>query len=248
MLRKVKEGDIVRLSGDSADLWIQDYNVRVSSLARVERTPGPFDRKVLVTIDSIDGDKNVCTTVRRSKLLPCAEATCKERIICDVYIKHCSVKDMYGESEEDRQCEFFAVNDMYGWLYSQGILKEVCFEFKDYDEGTFFAMDAVELETYRAKMEAANTYNTELATRLIFEEKATPCTYSGAICLTWPMDTYRNVDGCVGRSWECALAQLQNVATISAIAEVQRKEGPKEAVRELFRRHCWKPAPEHAKE
>ncbi len=59
---------IVHVSGDSAELWIHDYNVRVDTDARVEETPEPHARKVLVTLFSIDGDANVTTYVRRSKL------------------------------------------------------------------------------------------------------------------------------------------------------------------------------------
>lgn len=61
-------GTRIFLSGDSAMLWIKDYNVRVSSAATVVREPLPFDKKVLVTIDEIDGDRNVTTLVRRSTL------------------------------------------------------------------------------------------------------------------------------------------------------------------------------------
>lgn len=64
----LKEGMTVWLSGDSADLGIADYNVRVGSAAKVARTPNKSDKKVLVTIDSIDGDSNVTTFVKRSAL------------------------------------------------------------------------------------------------------------------------------------------------------------------------------------
>jgi len=74
-MRKIKEGDIVCLSGDSSDLWISGYNVRVSSLATVVSPPSFNARKVMVCIDEIDGDHNVCAYVRRSKLLLVKEDT-----------------------------------------------------------------------------------------------------------------------------------------------------------------------------
>ena len=64
----IKEGMTVWLSGDSAAIGIADYNVRVGSAAKVVRTPNKSDKKVLVVIDSIDGDSNVTTYVKRSAL------------------------------------------------------------------------------------------------------------------------------------------------------------------------------------
>ena len=69
----IQKGSKVRLSGDSADLWIADYNVRVDSLATVEEDPKKGAKKLLVTIDSIDGDQNVLAYVRRSRAIPAEE-------------------------------------------------------------------------------------------------------------------------------------------------------------------------------
>lgn len=68
LLKNLHEDDKVWVEGDSADLWIKDYNVRVSSMATVECTPAPRAKKVLVTINSIDGDSKVTTYVRKSAL------------------------------------------------------------------------------------------------------------------------------------------------------------------------------------
>ena len=69
----IQRGSKVRLSGDSADLWIADYNVRVDSLATVEEDPQKYAKKLMVTIDSIDGDHNVLAYVRRSRAIPAEE-------------------------------------------------------------------------------------------------------------------------------------------------------------------------------
>lgn len=66
----MKQGDRVYISGDSAELWIEDYNVRVSTNATVVETPEKNAKKVLVTLDLIDGECNVCCRVRRSKIKP----------------------------------------------------------------------------------------------------------------------------------------------------------------------------------
>lgn len=65
----MKRGDIIFVSGDSSDLWIQGYNVRVSTDAVVEKTPNRKDKKVLLTLFHIDGDSRVCTAVRKSKII-----------------------------------------------------------------------------------------------------------------------------------------------------------------------------------
>lgn len=64
----MKQGDRVYISGDSKELWIEDYNVRVSTNAILEETPKKNAKKVLVTLDWIDGESNVCCRVRRSKV------------------------------------------------------------------------------------------------------------------------------------------------------------------------------------
>ena len=66
----MKQGDRVYIGGDSKELWIEDYNVRVSTNAILEETPKKNAKKVLVTLDWIDGESNVCCSVRRSKIKP----------------------------------------------------------------------------------------------------------------------------------------------------------------------------------
>lgn len=163
-----------------------------------------------------------------------------ERIICDSYIK--GQKDIWGD---DPNTEFnqriLAVNEMYGWLYKQGILERVSFEFKDYSFGTCFALDVKDLEPYREQMEQSGLDGAELAVRNIFDEKYTPCMYSGAIELGWSMATYRDVDGCVGRSWECGLVQGLSVKYIyDYVLPVLQEKGAREAVKVLFEVYPWK--------
>lgn len=67
---KLQKGDRVRLSGDAAELWLSDYNVRVDSLATVVATPAPYLHKVMVCIDNIDGDCHVTARVRKTRCMP----------------------------------------------------------------------------------------------------------------------------------------------------------------------------------
>ena len=69
----MKKGDRVYVSGNSDELWIEDYDVNVSTDATVEETPGKYAKKVLLTLDSIDGEGNVCCYVRRSKIEPLSQ-------------------------------------------------------------------------------------------------------------------------------------------------------------------------------
>lgn len=64
----IQSGSRAYLSGDSAEMWLKDYNCRVSSPVTVLETPAKCARKVLVCIDSIDGEGNVTAYVRRNKL------------------------------------------------------------------------------------------------------------------------------------------------------------------------------------
>lgn len=161
-----------------------------------------------------------------------------ERIISDTYVK--GKKYIFGD---DPNTEFnkkiVAVNNMYSWLYEQGILEKAAFVYKDYSDVTYFAVDAKDLEPYRKEMEASNIDGAALAVPHIFDVYYTPCEYSGAIQLGWMMKTYRSVDGCVGSSWECDLIKNLNVDGIYKIYDIQREKGTKEAVKALFDEFNW---------
>ncbi len=160
------------------------------------------------------------------------------RIICDTYTK--GDKHLWGDNPHDEfNQRIDAVNRMYGWLYEKGILNDVSFEFKDYEDAVYFAVDAKDLEPYRKEMEAAQIEGAALATRHIFDQDYTPCTYSGAIELGWTMMSYRDVDGCVGRSWECGLVKGLNTEGIYTVAKVRDEYGPKAAVKALFAQFDW---------
>lgn len=62
------KGDRVVISGDCAEFWVDDYNVRLDTEGTVWHTPSPYERKVMVMIDEIGHDKNVLGLLRRSKL------------------------------------------------------------------------------------------------------------------------------------------------------------------------------------
>lgn len=155
------------------------------------------------------------------------------RIISDSYVK--KNKQTFGDDpNHPSNIRVLAINEMYGWLYNEGILKKAAFEFHDCPNAVHFAVDTKELEAYRSEMVKSNVKDADLATMHIFDEEYTPCIYSGAIELCWPMSTYRNVDGCVGRSWECSAIKGLNNTAIFAVADIQREKGVKEAVKAMY--------------
>lgn len=69
----LEPGTLGYISGDSAELGIADYNVRVSSPVEVLEMPSKQDKKVLVCIESIDGEGKVNALVNRSAVKPLPE-------------------------------------------------------------------------------------------------------------------------------------------------------------------------------
>lgn len=67
----MKKGDKIWVSGGSDELWIEDYNCNVDTGGIVEETPEKKDKKVLVILDTIDGEGKVCCRVRKSKIKIC---------------------------------------------------------------------------------------------------------------------------------------------------------------------------------
>lgn len=164
-----------------------------------------------------------------------------DRIISDSYIKGTKQTWTFDQADEFNR-RILAVNDMYGWLYQQGILEKVSFQFKDYSAGTYFALDAKDLLPYRAVMEKSGLPEAALAVRHIFDEEYTPCHYSGAIELGWTMSSYRSIDGCVGRTWECSMIKGLNEDVIYGIQKILEVQGPKAAITAAFATYDWKPS------
>lgn len=160
------------------------------------------------------------------------------RIISDVYEKE--NKRIWGnDPTEEFNKKILAVNNMYGWLYEQGILEKVAFVFMDFEDCTEFALDVKDLEPYRKEMAQAQIDDAGLASWHIFDKPYFPCTYSGAIELGWTMNSYRDVDGTVGRSWECGLVKSLNTEGVYKIAQVKDEIGVKAAVKALYAQFDW---------
>lgn len=67
----LKKNQVISISGDSKELGIEDYNVRVNTLATVlENQVDNYQKKILVTLNNIDSDSNVCTRVFIKRIAP----------------------------------------------------------------------------------------------------------------------------------------------------------------------------------
>ena len=60
--------DIIYISGDSYELGLEDYNVRVSSYATVLDDSPSTSEEVFICLDEIDGDKNVNAFVNKKNV------------------------------------------------------------------------------------------------------------------------------------------------------------------------------------
>lgn len=164
-----------------------------------------------------------------------------ERIIYDTYEKGEKRTWNMGSSDEFNK-KVLAVNNMYRWLYDQGILKKTSFFWKDYSDMTYFALDAKNLIPFRDQMACSGVENAQLAVHHIFDEDYTPCLYSGCIELGWTMQTYRDNNGCVSRSWECGMVRGLGTGAAQKVAKVCEKQGPKKALLKAASFYEWEPS------
>lgn len=61
-------GSVFKVKGDSSEMWIQDYNVRVCTHAEVLEQTLTTDKKVLVCLNDIDHDTMVAVRIRKTAL------------------------------------------------------------------------------------------------------------------------------------------------------------------------------------
>lgn len=164
-----------------------------------------------------------------------------KRIICDCYAK--KEKKLLGDDPNTPfNQKIVSVNNMYGWLYKEGILEKVAFELKDYSDCTYFAFDVAALLPFREKMKESGVEGSALAIDYIFDCGHSPCEYCGAITLGYLMQTYRDFDGTVSRGWECLLCEGLASHAVLDVYQVKEEKGIKEAVKAAFDFANFKPS------
>ena len=161
------------------------------------------------------------------------------RMIVDYCIKDRSQKTFIGSPADQINKEMTAANDMYIWLYKEGILKKIAFEWKDYPDQVYFAFDVADLIQYRILMQKAPIENAMLAIELIFDRDLKKCVCTGGIQLGWPMHTYRNNNGCISRTLETSLTQILDNDAAREVQKVLRDQGPKCAIQKAFALNEW---------
>lgn len=103
------------LSGPAYEYGIEDYaDVRVSSLATVIEEPAKYARKVLVIIDEIDGDRNVCAHVFRSKL----KCNKKKDVLKNIFRNHSQDGSHWIFENEEQQKELIALFEHFNYKLS----------------------------------------------------------------------------------------------------------------------------------
>ena len=65
---KLKAGTKFRISGDSSEMGISGYNVRVVTQGEVLLDSPAKNKMAVVVLDEIDGDLNVCVAIKKEYL------------------------------------------------------------------------------------------------------------------------------------------------------------------------------------
>ena len=66
----IKRGMKFEVNGDSKECWMEDDNCRVNTIATLEEdVTSNKQRKILVTLEEIDNDRDVCVSINLNKLI-----------------------------------------------------------------------------------------------------------------------------------------------------------------------------------
>ena len=128
------------------------------------------------------------------------------------------------------------VEDVYRMLYLKGVIRDLAFAIKEYDDMVYFAIDANNLYPYREDIRWAvnNKEKADEIDQLIFIRNNPVCKYSGATQLTAPMITYRKNGWNVGSSCEIELVSELATPYAEYIRNIRQEKGIRECIRELF--------------
>ena len=140
----LKKNQVISISGDSKELGIEDYNVRVNTLATVlENQVDNYQKKILINIDNIGGDSNVCASVFIKKITPSPK-------YFDEPINK-SMQNIINSKRPDKQIKelagllaiFFGLNSDNYWLYGPlGMLAQYSI-FLRFNDNKLFLLDLI---------------------------------------------------------------------------------------------------------
>lgn len=151
-------------------------------------------------------------------------------ILVDYYVK--AGPDLYPEKYEGLNNRVVAMHKFYETLYLSGVLKQVAFEYRDYDDMVYFAFEVKAIHEFVQTHNDREMINT--AVQYMTECMARPCRYTGAIQPGMFTQTYRDNCGCIGKSNECIVAQWLDNDACGMIYNERKTKGVKDAVKMAF--------------
>ena len=158
-----------------------------------------------------------------------------DKIIVDFYNKNGA--ELYPTNYQGLNDRIQLMHDFYEMMYKAGVLQKVSFEYREYNDVVFFAFNANDIaEFVNANLD--NPTVTAAVSKIIFGGIA-PCNMTGAIQPGAVMSTYRDNNGCVGRSHECTLVQLLDTYACGLIHDEKKTCGVVDAVKLAFSLYCF---------
>ena len=159
----------------------------------------------------------------------------KEIIIVDYYNKNGA--ELYPTNYTGLNDRIQLMHDFYELMYKSGVLQKVSFEYREYDDVVFFAFNAKDLGAF-IDANADNPIVVAAASKIVYGGIA-PCNMTGAIQPGAVMSTYRDNNGCVGRSHECTLVQKLDTYACGLIYDEKKNCGVIDAVKLAFSLYCF---------
>lgn len=162
-------------------------------------------------------------------------------IINDSFIKgekHLFNFEPESESTKLFNCRITAANEFYRYLYERGTLKAKSFEWKEYSDIVYFALDTQQLDPEDIPT-PEQIKDFELISENFLNGNPAACHGCGAVEMAWMMLTYRDNDGTVSRSCECELCKYETNDRLYEIREERRKKGTRSAVKMLWNGIEW---------
>ena len=153
----------------------------------------------------------------------------KSLVLMDFYAKN--GPELYPEQYASLNQRVIAMHKLYHMLYCSGILQNISFEYKEYDDMVYFAFEVKDLEEF------FNDCEDEEFVALIAQylENCITCIFTGAIQPGIFMQTYRDNNGCIGKSHECIIAQWLDNEGCGIIYNTRKISGVKDAVKMAFK-------------
>ena len=155
-------------------------------------------------------------------------------VVLDFYVK--DGPDLYPAQYSELNNRVQAMHNLYCALYTSGILRNVSFEYREYDDIVYFAFKATDIANFLQN--CSDTDMTSLAIKYITQ--CPKCRYTGAIQPGMFMQTYRYNCGCIGKTYECIIAQWLDNEACGMMYHERITSNVENAVKLAFKLACFK--------